>query len=79
MARYVSYLSQQHHVSKIHSQSNEFIRDIWAPRRLLRAGGLNRELAFKVAEKDDDLAVFGRYFISNVSAVSLYHSSYELV
>ncbi|KAH8103315.1 NADH:flavin oxidoreductase/NADH oxidase [Cristinia sonorae] len=45
-------------------ESNDFIRDIWAPRPLLSAGGYNREIGLKMAEKGD-IAVYGRYFISN--------------
>ncbi|TCD71420.1 hypothetical protein EIP91_010126 [Steccherinum ochraceum] len=45
-------------------ESNDFIRDIWAPRPLLSAGGYNREIGLKAAEKGD-IAVYGRYFISN--------------
>ncbi|TCD69883.1 hypothetical protein EIP91_005960 [Steccherinum ochraceum] len=45
-------------------ESNDFIRDIWSPRPLLSAGGYNRELGLKAAEKGD-IVVYGRYFISN--------------
>ncbi|TCD67638.1 hypothetical protein EIP91_012203 [Steccherinum ochraceum] len=45
-------------------ESNDFLRDIWAPRPILSAGGYDRELGLKVAEKGD-IPVFGRWFISN--------------
>ncbi|TCD62278.1 hypothetical protein EIP91_007117 [Steccherinum ochraceum] len=45
-------------------ESNDFIRDIWAPRRLLSAGGYDRERGLKAAERGD-VVVYGRYFISN--------------
>ncbi|TFK62757.1 NADH:flavin oxidoreductase/NADH oxidase [Pluteus cervinus] len=47
-------------------ESNEFIRKIWAPRPLVRAGGFNtRELALNVAEETGNLISFGRWFIAN--------------
>ncbi|TCD64954.1 hypothetical protein EIP91_003412 [Steccherinum ochraceum] len=44
--------------------SNDFIRDIWAPRPLLSAGGYDREGGMKAAERGD-VVVYGRHFISN--------------
>ncbi len=49
--------------------SNDFIRDIWAPRPLISAGGYSRDLAMEVADKKGDLVAFGRVFIANVSAL----------
>ncbi|EPQ51196.1 NADH flavin oxidoreductase/NADH oxidase [Gloeophyllum trabeum ATCC 11539] len=46
-------------------ESNDFIRDIWAPRPLITAGGYTRDLAIEVADKTDNLVAFGRMFISN--------------
>ncbi|OCH86991.1 NADH:flavin oxidoreductase/NADH oxidase [Obba rivulosa] len=46
-------------------ESNDFIRNIWAPRPLISTGGYTRELALKHAEQTDDLIGFGRPFISN--------------
>lgn len=48
-------------------ESNDFIREIWAPRPLITAGGYTRDTAVDVAEKKGDLIGFGRYFIANVS------------
>ncbi|EPS98159.1 hypothetical protein FOMPIDRAFT_1024739 [Fomitopsis schrenkii] len=45
-------------------ETNSFIREIWAPRPLISAGGHTRESAFEFAEKGD-LVAFGRLFISN--------------
>ncbi|KII83265.1 hypothetical protein PLICRDRAFT_180531 [Plicaturopsis crispa FD-325 SS-3] len=45
-------------------RSNQFIRDIWAPRPLISAGGYTRELAIEAGEKGD-LVAFGRLFIAN--------------
>ncbi|TFK50391.1 NADH:flavin oxidoreductase/NADH oxidase [Heliocybe sulcata] len=45
--------------------SNDFIRDIWAPRPIISAGGYTRELALENAETYDDLVAWGRYYISN--------------
>ncbi|PBK85284.1 FMN-linked oxidoreductase [Armillaria gallica] len=46
-------------------ESNDFIRELWAPRPLISAGGYKREEAMKVADEKGDLVAFGRYFISN--------------
>ncbi|KZT25906.1 FMN-linked oxidoreductase [Neolentinus lepideus HHB14362 ss-1] len=45
--------------------SNDFVRDIWAPRPIISAGGYTREESFKNAEKYDYLIAWGRYWISN--------------
>ncbi|SJL17669.1 related to NADPH2 dehydrogenase chain OYE2 [Armillaria ostoyae] len=46
-------------------ESNDFIRELWAPRLLISAGGYTREDAMKVADEKGGLVAFGRYFISN--------------
>ncbi|EIN05588.1 FMN-linked oxidoreductase [Punctularia strigosozonata HHB-11173 SS5] len=46
-------------------ESNDFIRNIWSPRPLISAGGYNRSIALRVAEKKRDLIAFGRHYISN--------------
>ncbi|KAF8996311.1 hypothetical protein BDQ17DRAFT_1364493 [Cyathus striatus] len=46
------------------SPSNDFIRDIWAPKVIISAGGYDRESAIRVAEKGE-LVAFGRLFIAN--------------
>ncbi len=47
-------------------ESNDIIRELWAPRPLISAGGYKREEAMKVADEKGDLVAFGRYFISKV-------------
>jgi NADPH2 dehydrogenase len=49
--------------------SNDVFRRIWAPRPFLSANGHTAESAPRVAEEKGDVIVFGRYFISNVSAI----------
>jgi NADPH2 dehydrogenase len=46
--------------------SNNFIRDIWAPKPLISAGGYDSETAAKAAEQDGELIAFGRHFLANV-------------
>lgn len=46
-------------------ESNDFIREIWAPRRIISAGGYNRSTSINAAEEKGDLIAFGRMFISN--------------
>jgi NADPH2 dehydrogenase len=46
--------------------SNDFIRDIWAPKPLISAGGYDRETAAKAAEQEGELIAFGRHFLANV-------------
>jgi NADPH2 dehydrogenase len=50
-------------------ESNDFLREIWAPRPLICAGGFKRESALERAESTGDLIAFGRLFISNVSVM----------
>ncbi|KAJ7143991.1 hypothetical protein C8R44DRAFT_601317 [Mycena epipterygia] len=45
--------------------SNDFLRDIWAPKTLIAAGGYTRETALERAEKDGNLVAFGRQFLAN--------------
>lgn len=47
-------------------ESNDFIRELWAPRPLVSAGGYTREDAIKTSEAKGDFIAMGRYFISNV-------------
>ncbi len=48
-------------------QSNDFIREIWAPRAIISAGGYTRQSAIETADTKGDLIAFGRPFIGNVS------------
>ncbi|EPQ51259.1 FMN-linked oxidoreductase [Gloeophyllum trabeum ATCC 11539] len=45
--------------------SNDFVREIWAPRPIVSAGGYTKESALEAAEKYGYLVAFGRYFIAN--------------
>ncbi|KAF8890981.1 FMN-linked oxidoreductase [Infundibulicybe gibba] len=46
-------------------ESNTAFRAIWAPRRVISAGGYDRASALAAAEEDDVLVAFGRKYISN--------------
>jgi len=45
--------------------SNDFIRELWAPKTLICAGGYTRETAMERAEKDGNIIAFGRQFLAN--------------
>ncbi|KAK0460570.1 uncharacterized protein EV420DRAFT_1671111 [Desarmillaria tabescens] len=47
------------------SESNDFIRRIWAPKPLISAGGYTRESAMETADKKGNIIAFGWYLISN--------------
>ncbi|KAJ7204935.1 hypothetical protein GGX14DRAFT_645380 [Mycena pura] len=47
------------------SESNDFIRALWAPKILISAGGYTRESALARAEKAGELIGFGRPFLAN--------------
>ncbi|GAA5872952.1 hypothetical protein JCM8547_003273 [Rhodosporidiobolus lusitaniae] len=48
----------------------DFIRDLWAPRPFLVAGGFTDENGAEIAEKyENTVIVYGRYFISNPDLV----------
>lgn len=51
-------------------ESNDFLREIWAPKPFISAGGYTRELGIETAEKKDDLIAYGRPFLANVSTIS---------
>ncbi|KAA1474452.1 FMN-linked oxidoreductase [Dentipellis sp. KUC8613] len=46
-------------------ESNEPLRQIWAPKPYIAVGGFSREEAMKAADEKDILVAFGRQFISN--------------
>ena len=49
-------------------ESNEFIRQLWAPKPLITAGGYTRDSALKRTElNDNELIAFAKLYISNVS------------
>ncbi|KIY67830.1 NADH:flavin oxidoreductase/NADH oxidase [Cylindrobasidium torrendii FP15055 ss-10] len=51
------------------AESNDFIREIWAPRPYMTAGGYVRKNAMEAADKKGELVAIGRYFISNPDLV----------
>lgn len=51
--------------------SNDFIRELWAPRPIISAGGYDRESAITGADERGDLIAFGRWFISNVGHLKI--------
>lgn len=48
------------------TQSNDFLRKIWAPRAFISAGGYTRDTAMKRADETGEMIAFGRWFIANV-------------
>ncbi|KII91971.1 hypothetical protein PLICRDRAFT_154156 [Plicaturopsis crispa FD-325 SS-3] len=46
-------------------QSNDFIRNIWAPLPLVSAGAYTRESGIQTADEKGDLIAYGRPFIAN--------------
>ncbi|KAI9448666.1 NADH:flavin oxidoreductase/NADH oxidase [Russula earlei] len=46
-------------------ESNDFLRDIWAGKLWISAGGFARESAIKQADERGELIAFGRYYTSN--------------
>jgi NADPH2 dehydrogenase len=60
-----------HKTETTQEESNDFIRGIWAPRRIISAGGYNRSTSINAAEEKGDLIAFGRMFISNVSSLTI--------
>lgn len=48
-------------------ESNDFIRDIWAPRPFITCSGYDRATAITRADTKGDLIAFGKLYISNVS------------
>jgi NADPH2 dehydrogenase len=52
--------------TKEREESNDFLREIWAPHPLITCSEYTRETAVSTAEKKGDIIGFGRLFISNV-------------
>lgn len=50
-------------------EGNDFIRNLWAPKALISAGGYNRQSAIDTAERKGDLIAFGRQFLANPDMV----------
>lgn len=58
-------------------ESNDFLREIWAPKQYISAGGFNRENGIAAAEKSEELYAYGRWFISNVCPPPLRSSAFS--
>jgi NADPH2 dehydrogenase len=56
------------------TDSNDFLREIWAPKPFISAGGYTRSGGIERAEQTHDLIAYGRYFIANVCSL---HSPFE--
>ncbi|KAK0478891.1 hypothetical protein IW261DRAFT_1628396 [Armillaria novae-zelandiae] len=50
-------------------EENDFIREIWAPKTLISAGGYNRQTAMEAAKQTSNLIAFGRHFVANPDLV----------
>ncbi|KAK0213636.1 hypothetical protein IW262DRAFT_1301107 [Armillaria fumosa] len=50
-------------------EENDFIREIWAPKTLIAAGGYNRQTAMEAADQTSNLIAFGRHFVANPDLV----------
>ncbi|KAI0057199.1 FMN-linked oxidoreductase [Artomyces pyxidatus] len=48
-----------------HTDSNQFLREIWGKRPYIAAGGFHADTAAATVEKDGGLIAFGRYFLAN--------------
>ncbi|KAK0445625.1 uncharacterized protein EV420DRAFT_1717322 [Desarmillaria tabescens] len=46
-------------------ETNDFIREIWAPKPLISAGGYTRDSGTQTADEKGDLIAYGRWYISN--------------
>jgi NADPH2 dehydrogenase len=51
----------------VSDESNDFIRELWAPKPLITCQGYDRDSAIKTADTKGDLIAFGKWYISNVS------------
>jgi NADPH2 dehydrogenase len=51
------------------TESNDFLRIIWAGKRWIAAGGFSRDSAIRHADEQGELIAFGRHYTSNVGLV----------
>lgn len=58
-------------VQPLEGQSNDFLRDIWAPLPFISGGGYTRDLGIKTAEEKGGLIAYGRWYLANVCSLSL--------
>jgi NADPH2 dehydrogenase len=52
-------------------ESNEFLRDIWAPNVFMSNGGYNRQKGMELADRTGGLVAYGKSFLANVRTSSL--------
>jgi hypothetical protein len=60
----------------VEGESNDFLRDIWAGKTWISAGGFTRDSAIKQADERGELVAFGRYYTSNVRLVPVSFPSF---
>ena len=48
-------------------ESNEFLREIWAPKVFISNSGYDRQKGMELADRTGGLVSYGRYFLANVS------------
>ncbi|KAF9477056.1 NADH:flavin oxidoreductase/NADH oxidase [Pholiota conissans] len=61
----LAYLHAVEPLPEAVDESNDFIRELWAPKPLITCSGYDRESAIKTADTKGDLIAFGKYYISN--------------
>ena len=47
-------------------ESNDFLRDIWAPKVFMSNSGYDRQKGMDLADRTGGLVAYGRYFLANV-------------
>ena len=47
-------------------ESNDFLRDIWAPNVFMSNGGYDRQKGMELADRTGGLVSYGRHFLANV-------------
>ena len=52
-------------------ESNEFLREIWAPKVFSSNSGYDRQKGMELADRTGGLVTYGRYFLANVSRFPL--------
>jgi len=51
-------------------ESNEFLREIWAPKIFSSNSGYDRKKGMELADRTGGLITYGKYFLANVSPLS---------
>lgn len=63
----LAYLHAIEPLDGVPDETNDFIRELWAPKPLITCAGYARDSAIKTADNRGDLIAFGKWYISNVS------------